>query len=39
VIRGGAIYAFAPVYEAWGREIPKEWDDISRKAFDVKGAG
>ena len=23
--RGGAAFAFAPVYEAWGRPIPAEW--------------
>lgn len=24
-LRGGAQFAFAPVYEAWGRSLPAEW--------------
>jgi len=27
--RGGAVFAFAPIYSAWGREIPKGWLDQS----------
>ncbi len=33
VIRGGAEFAFAPFYEAWGRPIPEAWLALGRSAL------
>lgn len=32
-LRGGAIFLFAPIFEAWGREIPKDWQELIQAAY------
>ena len=33
LIRGGAEFAFAPFYAAWGRRIPEAWTELVRAAM------
>lgn len=33
IIRGGAAFAFAPFYAAWGRPIPKAWLELALAAL------
>jgi hypothetical protein len=38
VLRSPALFSFAPVYEAWGRPIPKEWIEMTRQLHEGSGA-
>lgn len=37
-LKGGAHFQFAPIYQAWGREIPQEWLDLEQ-GLRIPGTG
>jgi hypothetical protein len=38
VLRSPGLFSFAPVYEAWGRPIPKEWVEMMKQLHETSGA-